>query len=305
MNKKEKKKLYKLIIALIIILISILSSRYFSEPIVPVVNNIETYVIPEEISLEDENLKIFLFDVGQADSTLVIYKGELILIDAGEDNNGEFLVGYMKRLGISKLDYVIGTHVHSDHIGGLDKIIKAFEIENIYMPYTGSDNTSKEYREVLEEVIKKDMEITNPSIGDVFYINDAICEIKYVDNKEPDNINLASIVIQISLDEQEYLFMGDAEKEIEDSVRWKDVDILKVAHHGSSTSSSVSFLEQTLPEISVISAGKNNQYGHPSQTVLDRLNKIKTAVYRTDVEGTIFLTNINGENIVSRVTTNF
>lgn len=241
------------------------------------------------LSETKQNLKVYFFDVGQADSILVMNEGQTMLIDAGNNEDGEMLVQNLKTLGITKVDYLIGTHPHEDHIGGLDDIIKNFEIGTIYMPKVQTN--TKTFEDVLDAVSEEDLKITTPKVGDVFLVGQTECRVLAVDNKAK-NLNLASIVIQMKFDDMTYLFTGDAEKEVEEKIaKAEDIkaNILKVGHHGSDTSSSEKFIQSVAPEISVISVGKDNSYGHPSQDILDRLEEIGSKTYRTDEVGNIFI----------------
>jgi len=179
--------------------------------------------------------------------------------------------------------------------GGMADIIENFEIGKITLPYN-STSTANYYLDVLEAIDEKGLEIAQSNVGDTFEIGKTKCEIMAVDNTEPEDANDSSIVVQIDYDSQEFLFMGDATKQVENSRTWKDIDVLKVGHHGSNTSSSEEFLNQVLPEISIIQVGENNEYGLPKDNVLERLEKIKTVIYRTDEMGTIQLLSDGKEN---------
>lgn len=242
--------------------------------------------VAENIDIRKDKLNIIFFDVGQADCELIIFKGKTVLIDAGNSKDGEKIVNGLKALNINKLDYVIGTHVHEDHIGGMSYIIDNFDIGKFYLPYN-TTNTTSYYSKLLTSLSKKNLSINEAKIGDKFFIEDLICEIMSVDNSEPDNANHTSIVLEITYKNQKYLFMGDAETINEKSRSWNDVDVLKVGHHGSNTSSSEKFLRQVLPEIAVISVGKDNSYGLPKEKILNRINNLGTEIYRTDEDGTI------------------
>lgn len=213
-----------------------------------------------------------------------------MLIDGGNEADSQNIIDYIRRLGIKKLDYVIATHADGDHIGGLDKIIEAFYIDNVYMPKT--DKETKELTE-LKNVAKDKIMI--PKQEQNFYIGNAKCTIMHIDDATRVSDNNSSIVLQLDYGETNCLFMGDAETEVEDDVLWEDIDVLKVAHHGSNSSTSLSFLEMTKPEYSIISVGINNNYGHPSELALNNLIKVNSTVYRTDKDGTIILIS-NGNN---------
>lgn len=227
-------------------------------------------------------LAIYFFDVGQADSILVSTDHHNMLIDAGNNSDGKLIAKYLKNdLNITNLDYLVGTHNHEDHIGGLDDIIKELEIGTLYMPYVSVTST-KTYENVENAALKNDLEITNPNIGDSFSLGNAQITVMNIDNDEPTNKNESSIVLQMQFGSQKYLFTGDTETENENSREWEDIDVLKVAHHGSNTSSSERFLNQSKPEIAIISAGPNNSYHLPKDTILQRLRNVGATIYRTD-----------------------
>lgn len=242
--------------------------------------------VSKNISIEKGKLNILFFDVGQADSELIIYDNKTMLIDAGNTKDGEKIVNAIKTLGISKLDYVIGTHVHEDHIGGMSFIIDNFEIGEFYLPYN-TQTTSSYYKNLLKSLANKNLSINETVIGDKIELSNIICEVMSVRNDEPENANESSIVLELTYGNKKYLFMGDAETNNEEERTWNDVDVLKVGHHGSNTSSSINFLNQVSPEIAIISVGAENSYGLPKEKIIDRLKKIGTEIYRTDLDGTI------------------
>lgn len=236
--------------------------------------------------VDENDLYIYYLDVGQADSIFVYNKDECMLIDAGNNADGKLICDYLKSLGITKIDYLIGTHPHEDHIGGLDDVIKSFTIGTIYMPKKSS--TTKTFEDVLDAISNKNLRVNSPKVGSTFKIGNALCEVMSIENNA-DEANLASICIEMTYGTQKYLFTGDMEVENENARSWNDIDVLKVAHHGSTSSSSKEFLDQTQPEIAIISCGENNDYGHPHKEILERLEKIDCEVYRTDLLGTILL----------------
>lgn len=235
---------------------------------------------------KDNYLRVYCLDVGQGDSILVVNNNQTMLIDASTNEMGSTVVQYLKDLGISKIDYLIGTHPHEDHIGGLDNVIRNFEIGKIYMPKKSSN--TKTFEDVLDTVAEKNLKISTPSIGDVFNVGDANCEIMSIKNDAKDT-NECSIVIQMEFDGVKYLFTGDAEYSVENARAWDEIDVLKVGHHGSKSSTTKSFLEQTKPKVALISVGKDNTYGHPTKDVLKRLNDIGSRIYRTDEDETILI----------------
>lgn len=301
MKKVKENNIVKLILTIAIgIILLILGST--NEQIGKMLGNVNPYQDIEKVQLEGltisygenvikeitntNNLKVYYFDVGQADSILVVNDNKTMLIDAGNNDDGELIVNNIKKLGISKLDYVIGTHPHEDHIGGLDNVIDAFDIGTIYMPKVQAN--TKTFEDVLDSISNKGLTITAPQIGDKFQVGNANCEVMSI-GEDSSNLNSTSIVIRMEYNNKSYLFMGDAEKINESAREWPETDILKVGHHGSSTSSSQRFLNQVKPKIAIIQLGTGNKYGHPHDEVIKRLEKMSVAIYRTDLQKDILI----------------
>ncbi len=236
----------------------------------------------------DGNLTVYFIDVGQADSILITNNNHNMLIDAGNNEDGEQVVNFIKDKKIEKLDYVVGTHPHEDHIGGLDDVINSdIQIEKVLMPKMQTN--TKTFEDVLDAIQNKGLKITAPKKGDTYSLGDASLEVMTDSIENKKNLNLSSITLLMKYGNNSFLFMGDAEKENEQTRQWPNVDVLKVGHHGSKTSSSQEFLNQTKPKISIIMAGVGNNYGLPKQEILDRLNNIGSKIYRTDESGTIII----------------
>ncbi len=248
-----------------------------------------------------EDLLIDFIDVGQADSILVRNQDKIMLIDAGTNEAGEMVVKYLQNLGITKIDYLVGTHPHEDHIGGLDNVINNFDIGQIYMPKI--ETTTKTFEDVLEAIENKNLTVTAPNKGDKIELGQAVGEFMTEPILDKDNLNVSSLVLRLEFGNTSYLFMGDAEEENEETIIWPKTDVLKVGHHGSSTSSSKSFLEQVQPKYAIIMAGKDNSYGLPTQETIDKLHNIGSEIYKTDEDGTIQMTS-DGNTIQIKTTNN-
>lgn len=233
-----------------------------------------------------DKLEISYLDVGQADSILINDHGTYMLIDAGNNEDGSKLVSYFKSLGISEFKYVVGTHAHEDHIGGMDDIINNFKIDNFYMP--NAITTTATFEDVLDALDKNNVKLVTPAIDSTFTLNTALLTVLYT-GTDTSNLNNTSIVLKMTYGSNNFLFMGDAPISVEKTILNKDIkaDVLKVGHHGSQYSSSDAFLKKVNPTYAIISVGKNNDYGHPNEKTLSKLNNLNVKIYRTDENGTI------------------
>lgn len=237
-------------------------------------------------------LKVHYIDVGQADSILIQSNGEAMLIDAGNNGDSEAVVDYIKSQNIKRLAYVIGTHPHEDHIGGLDAVIESFDIGSVYMPKAIS--TTKTFEDVLKAVSNKGLKVNAPIPGTNIKLGNATCTILAPNGSNYDETNNHSIVIKLSHGNNSFLFTGDSESVSEEEMIEKgfdlSADVLKVAHHASKSSTTQDFLDRVNPKYAVISVGQDNKYGHPDKAVVDRLKKKDIIIYRTDENGTIIAT---------------
>ena len=236
---------------------------------------------------KDGKLEVYFIDVGQADAALVLCDGQSMLIDGGNAADSSKMYSVMKKHGISQLDYVIGTHAHEDHIGGLAGALNYSSVKFAYCPVTSYD--SKAFQNFRTAVEKYGVSITVPKDGDTFSLGSAECEILAVNTGG--DTNNSSIVLRIAYGDTSFLFTGDAEREVEQAILngKKDIQstVLKVGHHGSESSTSYLWLREVMPQYAVISVGKDNSYGHPTDEVLSRLRDAEVTTFRTDMQGDI------------------
>lgn len=295
MNDKKLNKLIKIIIGLVILIVITIQGNLFDN-VSNATASINDSTKSDKIDAKvNENFSVSFIDVGQADSVLIRNGNYNMLIDAGNNEDGEKLVNYFKSLGIEEFTYVFATHPHEDHIGGMDDIINNFKIDNYYM--SNKLSTTKTFMDVLDALDGRNLKYTVPNKGDTLKLGDANIKVIYPGD-DKSNINDSSIVLKITYGKNSFLLTGDATSNVERKIYNEDIksDVLKVAHHGSSYSSTDVFLDKVKPYYAVISVGKNNIYNHPSNKTLEKLNKRNIKVYRTDLDGTIVFIS-DGDNL--------
>ncbi|MCM1226099.1 MAG: MBL fold metallo-hydrolase [Clostridium sp.] len=236
--------------------------------------------------------QVHFIDVGQGDCELIISDGESMLIDTGEKENAENVCRYIRDQGLEKLDYMLLTHQHSDHMGGASEIINGIEVENIIIPKLPDDMTptTKFYEDFLISVKENGLKLTPANPGDTYEIGE--CSLEIISPvKDYNDLNNFSAAAILTHGNDDFLFTGDiekkAEKDILETGRMRDIDVLKTAHHGSSTSSCKEFLDAARPDYAVISCGEGNSYNHPNKAAVERIGKYTDSIYRTDIDGTI------------------
>ena len=237
---------------------------------------------------EGGSFQIHFIDVGQADAALVICDGHYMLIDGGNAEDSDLVYAYLERHGAKHLDYMVASHAHEDHIGGLSGALNYAAVDTAFCPVT--EYSSKVFQNMVKYLGEQGKSLTVPAPGDKFSLGSAQVEI-LGPVKEYDDTNDTSIVLRIDYGETSFLFTGDmetgAERDLLDSGADVRATVLKAGHHGSDTSTSYQFLRAVMPQYNVISVGEGNSYGHPSDEVLSRFRDAGTEVYRTDMQGHI------------------
>lgn len=245
------------------------------------------------LSENKDKLVIHYIDVGQGDATFIeLPNNESLLIDAGEKEYEDKVLSYIENLNYDRIDYVVGTHPHSDHIGGLKKVIDNLGVGKVYLPKVNS--TSKTYTNLLKTISSKGLKVNTAKAFDNIVDSDNLkVSILAPNSGSYSSLNDYSIVLRIVYEDRSFLFMGDAEVLSEEEIinNKHDVrsDVIKVGHHGSNTSSSSAFLNKVRPSYAIISVGIDNSYYHPHPSILKRYEKLGSKIYRTSEEGDIIL----------------
>lgn len=299
MTKKQKQKLIQFIVAIIIAF-----GAFIYEGYEKLLNNNVDIQIKEEIDNYDNKLQVHYIDVGQGDAILLVSPSKkTMLIDAGDNDDEETIVNYIKNQGINKLDYVVGTHPHADHIGGLDNVIRQLDIGEFYMPKIV--HTTKTFESVINEAIKKDIKVKTAKAGVEFLLDEDISVTMFSPNESKyKELNDYSPIMKVTYKDTSFLFTGDAEKLVEEEVINAGYDIsanvLKVGHHGSTSSTSSKFLNKVNPSIAVIQVGKDNKYNHPHAETMKKLQDKGIEILRTDINGDIIILS-DGKTLYKKV----
>ncbi len=239
----------------------------------------------------ESKLIVHFLDVGQGDSIFIeLPNGKTMLVDAGENYHGQGIIDYVQTIGYQKLDYVVATHPHEDHIGSMPYIVRNFEIGSIYMPDVTANTAT--FESLLKAIKAKGLRVKNGRTG-VHIIKDGELTADIIAPDKPDesNLNNSSIVLLLTFGNVSYLLTGDAETKELNAIRADmHATVLKAGHHGSKTSTTQTLLKKISPSVTVISCGKNNDYGHPHAEVLKMLKSVNSSVYRTDRDQTVIVT---------------
>ena len=286
-HKKIKKNIKRNFFEILIILLAFLIINN-QDKIKNLFNQNNNQNQNDYINTNNDLLKVHYLDVGQGDSIFVeLPNNETMLIDAAESYQSENIINYLKNLNYQKIDYVIGTHPHTDHIGGLKNIINTFEIGKIYMPKVVS--TTKTYESLLMAIKDKNLKINTAKAGTSIIDTDALkINILAPNNSIYTELNNYSVVTKISYGSTKFLFMGDAEKLSENEIKENvTADVIKIGHHGSNTSSSIDFIKKVNAKYGIISVGLNNKYNLPKEETITNWENSGTKIYLTSTNGTI------------------
>ncbi len=293
-NTKLAFPLVLLAIVLFVVSLLVISSPQLAEKTSgTVLNNGD---ISSSQAQEENALTVHFIDVGQGDCILAVCEGKTMLIDAGDNGTEQTVINYIHNLGISYLDYIVVTHQHSDHIGGMPEILREFKAGTIIMPRLSKEltPTSSTYSAFLKELQSSSVKKLYAKVGAIYNLGEAVLTVIAPINSDAEDLNNMSVVIRLDYVETSFLLAGDAsaeeESDILDSGADIDCDILKVGHHGSSKSSTKDFLAAVTPEVAVIMCGKDNSYNHPNQKTLERLSAYTSRIYRTDICSDIVFT---------------
>lgn len=298
-NLAKNKKLIYLIVVIVISLVSAVfglgnSDKLFGDDFL--------FNATETADTQSPKLEVHYIDVGQGDCSLILCDGKTMLIDAGENGHETEVLDYLRLKGIEKLDYIVASHQHTDHIGGLPEVLDEIGTDNIIMPRLTKEQTptNSTYTAFLNSIKNSGANVIASKVGATYSLGSATFEILGPVTNEVEDINSMSVIVKLTYGENTFLFTGDAEKDEERSVIATgadlDCDVLKVGHHGSGTSSCKDFLDAVTPEICVIQVGADNDYGHPHDNIVERLEKYADEIYRTDLCGDIVITS-DGTNI--------
>lgn len=258
-------------------------------------------ILPENVNVPSEEVYFHVIDVGQGSSCLVQKGTSGILIDGGERDYGGTVCDYLKNCGITELEYVIASHPHSDHIGGLITVLDEFKVKNVLMPELSEKNipTTRIYEKFLDAIDKNGAEASYCEVGDIYALKGAVTVDILGPVEQVDDLNNMSAICKVTYGEIDTIILGDAEvKEIKSVYSYGgdfESEILVMGHHGSRTSIHDEFLKAVNPEVALISCGKDNSYGHPHEETISyletngidylRTDEVGSIVYRLDIYG--------------------
>lgn len=301
-HQKDKRIIWVYIAAILILLVIIWYEHYTTqqaetqEPQDSFYIEIVEAPVANEVP-EGELLYLHMIDCGQGDSFLFEQNGKYALVDCGTRSTGKEVVKYLQKEGVDELQFIVGTHPHDDHMGGMEEVLKNFKCNQIYMPKVDKGLvTSNWYLSLMKKIKQDKLKVINPKVNESFMLEEACFTVvgQLTSKEAGENLNNYSTVIKVSMGEMDVLMTGDAETPVENKMLENnmplDCEILKVGHHGSTTSTSQKFLQAVSPDIALISCSIGNKYNHPCEDTLNKLEKSSIPVYRTDENGDVVVT---------------
>ncbi len=291
-----KKKIITVLTALVLVVLGVLfpELELFSEE-TPAETSAATNAATEAAApISGNGMTIHFIDVGQADCALVECDGQYMIIDGGNVEDGQMVVSYLKQMGVETLSAVVCSHAHEDHVGGLPAVLSVFKAETVYSPV--DSYSTKVFRNFLSKTEDQGLSVTIPAPGDRFSLGSATVTV-LGPVQEYDDPNETSLILKVSYGDSDFLFTGDMETGAENDMmdHWGEgfdwnVEVLKVGHHGSETSTGYRFLYYTNPTYGVISVGEDNEYGHPHEASMSKLRDAEVVMLRTDKLGHVIAT---------------
>jgi len=294
-NKSDKKSSKGIIIFLVLTVIVVGVAWYFD-----LIPDIGEPAVPAIVAVDGEAVLHFI-DAGQSDATLIITDAGTMLIDARNRSAGPAVVEYIQNLGLRELTYVVATHPHEDHIGGMDIVLNAFDVGMVLMPEV--THTTRTFERMIDAIEDNHIPVRAPEAGSTIQLGGAIFTVVGPNSDSYANLNDWSLSLRMAFGETSFIFTGDAERiaelEMIAAGHYLRSDVLHVGHHGSRTSTAQEFLDAVAPSIAVIAVGEGNRYGHPHEEVMERLEAAGLNIYRSDYHGDIIITT-NGTNMSVR-----
>jgi len=271
---KQKPLIFSLILCGLAIVAYFTATQWISAPFLP----------------DGEGLTVYYLDVGQGDATLLCCGGETLLIDGGDNQAERTLPEILTDLDVTSLDYIVCTHPHADHCGGLDAAVETFPFGTVYSPCTDYDTAT--FTDFAETIVRQGGTLMVPNPDDTFPLGNATVTILGPRwDRLPENVNDWSIILRVDYGDTAFLFTGDGEYAAESKILDADCNVrcnvLKAGHHGSDTSTGYRLLYEAQPQYAVISCGTDNSYGHPHEPTLSRLRDADVTILRTDTQGTV------------------
>lgn len=300
-NKRKKKEKLAIIIAVLISIFSLFMSFLDSKGIFTWSDlNNATGALDGPVN-PDSSFSVYYLDVGQGDCTIIKSNDTVMMIDTSTEARTDDIYEAMQSLNLEKIDYLVITHQHDDHMGSATNILNRYEVKNIIMPKLSDINmvTTFAYEELLQTIANKQVNAIPATVGSNFMLGDANVTI-FSPSQQDEDLNNMSIVLKVVYGETSFLFQGDAERKVENQLLSSDfdlsADVIKLGHHGSNTSSTDKYLKAVNPQYAIISCAADNSYGHPHNEVINRLKKYNIDFYITALTGDITITS-DGKNL--------